>query len=207
MAYSEFTLKDVKAKFGLTTVENQELFTTVPGVAPSELLRAQLRRGQSLALSIGTEKAKSELITAPILSEVWDTLRPRVGLFSGNEFPVDPGKGLTGRCDFILTGSSEQEYIAAPVLVVAEGKNDLPTAGFGQAAAGMVAAVTFNQREGTPVPAMYGASTAGTLWRFLKLDGTTLYIDPTEYHVSQLDKILGVLHHMLVGAAAPAAAA
>lgn len=207
MAYSEFTLRDVKTKLGVSTVENVELFAAVPGVAPSELLRAQLRRGMPLALSIGTEKAKSELITAPILSEVWDALHPRVSLFSGNDFPVDPARGLTGRCDFILTGSSEQQYIAAPVLVVAEGKNDLPTAGFGQAAAGMVAAVAFNQKEGTPVPVMYGASTAGTLWRFLALDGTTLSIDRTEYHVSQLDKILGILHHMLIGSAAPAAAA
>lgn len=207
MAYAEFTLRDVKTKFGLTTDETARLFTAVPEVAPSDRLASLLRDYTPVATAIGTEKAKSEYVVAPIMGEVLLGLFPRVSLFSGNEFPVDPADGLTGRCDFIFTRSPEQEYIAAPVLVVAEAKNDLPKNGYGQCAAGMVAAQRLNQREGAAVPVVYGASTSGSIWRFLKLEGSTLSIDRDEYYLTQVGKVIGILHHILVGPAAPAAAA
>lgn len=207
MAYGDFSLKDVKNRFGLATNEDVRLFPGVPAVPPSDLLRAQLERFVPLAVSISTEKAKSELITAPILSDLWAALRPRISLFSGNEFPVDPQRGLSGYCDFILSRSSEQEYITAPVLVIAEAKNDLPKNGFGQCAAGMVGARLFNEKEGKPVPVVYGACTSGTAWRFLKLEGDTLSIDRDEYYITQIEQILGILHHILTGPSVPAAAA
>jgi len=207
MGYSDFTLKDVKTKFGLSTMEYLSLFDGVPDVAPSDLLGRTLHRVTALAVAISTEKAKSELLTAPILTDVWAALRPRVSLFSGNEFSVDPARGLNGYCDFILSRAAEQAYIAAPVLVIVEAKNDLPTNGFGQCAAGMVAARVFNEREGEPVRAVFGACTSGTVWRFLKLEADVLYIDQPEYHITQVGKILGILHHIMSEPAAPAAAA
>ncbi|MBY0515239.1 MAG: hypothetical protein K2P78_15200 [Gemmataceae bacterium] len=207
MGYGEFTLKDVKARFGVETDEYQDLFAAVPPVAPSDLLRGTLDRALALAVAISTEKAKSELITAPVLLDVWSTLRPRVSLFSGNEFPVDPARGLTGYCDYILSRSHEQHYITAPVMVIVEAKNDLPVSGFGQCAAAMVAARLFNDREGSRVPAVYGACTSGTVWRFLRLDGAVLAIDRKEYYIDQVGQILGILHHILREPAAPAAAA
>jgi hypothetical protein len=43
------------------------------------------------------------------------------------------------------------------------------------------------------VPRIYGAVTTGTNWRFLLLVGSTIAIDATEYHISQIGKILGIL--------------
>lgn len=197
MAYGDFTLDEVVTKFGLHTVHGLDLFAAVPDVPPGDLLRGLLDRGTRVAIAIGTEKAKSELITAPVLLEVWHRLQPRASIFSGNEFPVDPARGLSGYCDFILSRSHEQEYITAPVMVVIEAKNDSLKSGLGQCAAGMVAAQLFNERKGNAVPAVYGAVTSGQQWRFLKLVGTDLFLDAREYYLDNLPKLLGILHHVM----------
>jgi len=43
-----------------------------------------------LALAIGTEKARSEMIIAPVLIEVRRQMQRKISLFSGVDFPVDP---------------------------------------------------------------------------------------------------------------------
>jgi hypothetical protein len=57
----------------------------------------------------------------------------------------------------------------------------------------MVAIRLFNEREGTPLSAVFGCVTSGSLWRFLKLEGTKLFIDLSEYHLRDAAKILGIL--------------
>jgi hypothetical protein len=207
MAYGDFSLKDVKQKFGLTTVEDIDLFASVPEMAPGDRLSGWLRDFYPLAIAINTEKAKSEYLIAPILGELRLRLHPNISLFSGTEFPVDPAKGLSGYCDFILSRSPEQQFVTAPVLVIVEAKNDNPKNGFGQCAAAMVGAKTFNEKENTGVPAVYGASTSGTAWRFMKLEGSALNIDKKEYYFPEVNKILGILHYIMADPATPAAAA
>ena len=57
----------------------------------------------------------------------------------------------------------------------------------------MVAIRLFNEREGTQVPAVFGCVTSGSTWRFLKLEGSTLFIDQPEYYLRDAPKILGIL--------------
>ncbi|MEH2085021.1 MAG: hypothetical protein V7K89_35135 [Nostoc sp.] len=40
---------------------------------------------------------------------------------------------------------------------------------------------------------IYGSVTSETNWKFLFLEGTTVYIDLTEYYIKEVDKILGIL--------------
>ena len=40
---------------------------------------------------------------------------------------------------------------------------------------------------------VFGAVTSGNLWRFMKLQGTELSIDQSEYSMHQVDRILGIL--------------
>lgn len=207
MAYGDFSLKDVKTRFGLTTVEDVDLFASVPEVAPTDRLAGLLRDYHPIALAINTEKARSEYLIAPVLGEVRLRLGSGVSLFSGTEFPADPAKGLSGYCDYIFCRSREQMYVSAPVLLITEAKNDAPKNGLGQCAAGMVGARVFNEREGLPAPVVYGASTTGLLWRFVKLEGGTLFIDLSEYHIGQVAKILGIIHHIMQDPALPAVAA
>jgi uncharacterized membrane protein (DUF485 family) len=193
MAYSSFTLAKVKEDFGLTVDETQDLFADILGVQPSELLTFTLAEYIPLATAIDTEKARSEFIIAPVLSEIRRQVNYQVSLFSGTDFNVDIEKGLQGYCDFILSCSAEQFYINAPVITIAEAKNEKITLGFGQCIAEMVAAQIFNQSAGNKIDKIYGAVTTGTAWRFLVLKERTVLIDQLEYYIKEVDKILAIL--------------
>jgi len=144
-------------------------------------------------LASNSEKARSELLIMPILLEVRKQLDASFSLFSGVEFNVDEAQGLTGYCDFILSSAKEQLFIAAPVLMLVEAKNENLKGGLGQCIAEMVGAQLFNEREGNQTPAIYGTVTSGTNWRFLRLTGKAVEIDLTEYYLVQIDRILGIL--------------
>jgi len=143
--------------------------------------------------AIGTEKARSEFIIAPLLAEITEITEHRISLFSGIEFNVNEEKGLNGRCDFIISGSGNQYSLTSPVLTVVEGKNDNINAGFGQCMAEMIAARIFNESEGNKRNAVYGCVTTGSVWRFLKLENDNIYIDKKEYFIDYPERILGIL--------------
>lgn len=193
LSYSRFTLAKAKEAFELTLVENQNLFTQVEGVKPSEILGLILQEYIPLATAINTEKARSELLITQILADVRRQLNYQVSLFLGTDFNVEPEMGLQGYCDFIISGSPEQYFISAPVIIVVEAKNENIIGGLGQCVATMVGAQLFNQRAENEIKAIYGAVTTGTTWRFLKLEGKTVFIDSIEYYIKEVDKILGIL--------------
>lgn len=193
MAYSDFNLRKVKNDFELIIEENVDLFADVEAIAPSEILSLTLKETIPLVSAINTEKARSELIIAPILLEVRRRLQYQISLFSGVDFVVAPEKGLTGFCDFILSHSREQYFISSPVVAIVEAKNENIKGGLGQCAAEMVAAQLFNQKESNEIPAIYGAVTTGTAWKFLKLEGQSLFVDLSDYYIKEVSKILGIL--------------
>ncbi len=193
MAYSDFTVSRVKRELGITVAETTGLFAAVEAVKSSELLTAILQRSGRLARLIGTEKAKSEFLIAPILAEVAAQLNYQVSLFSGTEFNVDADKGLLGFCDFILSQSPEQLDVTAPVVTIVEAKNDNLKNGIGQCMAEMVAAQIFNQREGTGPKTIYGAVTTGNTWLFMQLVENHIQLDDREYFINEVDQILGIL--------------
>lgn len=197
MAYNKFTLKRALKEFNLSLREVQGLFADAPEVQPTKYLQELLPEYETLASSINTEKAKSELLIAPILVDVRRHLNNSISLFSGIEFDVDKDRGLNGFCDFMITQSPIQQFVSAPIVAIAEAKNDNPLNGFGQCVAEMVAAQIFNEREGTPRETIYGVSTTGTAWRFLKLEGNQVILDKSDYYISQLEKILGILIYIV----------
>jgi len=193
MSYSDFTLAKVKKYFNLTTVENLDIYSNVAELECSPLLKEILRYNLPLALGSNSEKSRSEMLIAPILVDLRRQLQERVNLFSGIEFDVDKDKGLNGFCDFIISESPEQLFINAPVITLVEAKKEDIMAGLGQCVAEMVAAQIFNEREGNDIPVVYGAVTSGTNWKFLRLEGQVIEIDLTEYYLSDVNKILGIL--------------
>ena len=198
MAYSHFTsLQSIKQKFHLTIDENTDLFASVNEVEVSQFLAETLKENIPLALAIHTEKARSELIIMPLLVELRKLLNHQISLFSGVDFEVDPPQGLTGVCDFIVCRSTEQFFISAPILVIVEAKNENIKGGLGQCMAAMIAAKLFNEREGNDLAMVYGAITTGNIWRFVKLEKDTAFIDRREYYIERVGKILGILLNMV----------
>ena len=197
MAYSSFTLSQVSRTFQLETVWQPALFADIAPVEPSEELTAVLKRNLPFALAMGTEKAKSELIVSQILIELCLHFENRVSLFSGIDFNVDAESGLTGVCDFLVSLSPQLVELEAPAIILVEAKKDSLTDGLGQCVAEMVAAQRFNAEKGNDIPCVYGATTSGTEWLFLKLEGQTLSVDLGAYPIARCDKILGILASMV----------
>jgi hypothetical protein len=203
MAYNDFTLDALKRQFDLRTDEGSDLFGQVAPVSISHLLRETLRESVPLALDISTEKARSELIIAPVLMETRRQIGRPVSLFSGVEFNVDLEQGLRGVCDFLLSLSPEQLAIEAPVIAVVEAKNENIKQGIVQCIAEMVAAQRFNRERDNPIQSVFGAVTTGSIWKFLRLTGSVASVDQTEYHISQVERIVGILVWMVREAGAP----
>ncbi|MBW4475926.1 MAG: hypothetical protein KME54_03380 [Tolypothrix brevis GSE-NOS-MK-07-07A] len=193
MSYSEFSLAKAKQAFGLTTLEKRDIFAAVAELAASNLLTETLNYNKAIALGSNSEKARSELIIAPILVDLRRQLNEQISLFSGVDFTVDETKGLNGICDFIITQSPEMLIVTAPVITVVEAKKENINGGFGQCAAEMVAAQIFNQQAAIEIKTIYGAVTTGSIWQFLKLEGQILTIDLSEYYLKDVNKILGIL--------------
>ncbi len=197
MAYNKFTLKGVLRQFNLSIQEKENLFAAAPPVPPSPILQTLMSEYQTLAISINTEKARSELLISPVLMDVRRQLDHRISVFSGIKFEVDKSQGLTGYCDYILSSSPGQQFLTAPVIAIAEAKNDNPHNGFGQCIAEMVGAQLFNEQDGTPKEIIYGVSTTGMAWRFLQLQGDVVTLDLTEYSLSDIEVVLGILIHLM----------
>ncbi|NET38353.1 MAG: hypothetical protein F6K19_41220 [Cyanothece sp. SIO1E1] len=196
MAYSDFTtLAKVRAAFGLTIDETRHLFKDIDPVESSSYLQKTLAEYLPLANAINTEKARSELIIAPVLLEVRRICNFQIGFFSGADFTVDPEVGLSGYCDYILTASGELYEIYAPVVTLVEAKNENIKGGLGQCMAEMVAAQRFNQKQENEVLNIYGAVTTGAIWKFLKLNDQTIFIDLNDYYIKEVNQILGILAH------------
>jgi hypothetical protein len=199
VVYSDFTIAELKRRFHLTIEEADNLFAPVAEADLPASLSDTLTRYLPLALNLCTEKARSELVIAPVLVEFKLLHRDQISVFSGVEFSVDEANGLKGRCDYILSRSPEQLALSAPVCVLVEAKNENIVAGIPQCLAEMVAARQFNENAGLNLGAMYGVVTTGTLWRFLKLEGTTAHVDSVEYPIQSPRKIFGILTAIALG--------
>ena len=197
MSYSEFSLGELETKFNLTIRERVELFPDIAPVAPSTLLKEILEENIPLALEINTEKARSEMIVVPLLIEIRKNFNRQIALFSGIEFNLDREKGLTGRCDFIISHYPRQFELAAPVAVLVEAKNDNIKSGIPQCIAEMVAAQIFNDRKKNEIACIYGAVTTASIWKFLKLEGDIVSIEGREHYLQSLDSILGILTQII----------
>lgn len=197
MPYSNFTLDSVEQQFGVHFRPAFGHFSNHPVREPHAALRTLLAEWIPLALAINSEKARSELIVAPLLVELWKMHAGRVSYFSGVDFEVDAGLGLNGTCDFLISQSPQQLFVEAPVIMLVEAKRDNVRGGWGQCLAEMVAARLFNDRAGHPQPELYGVVTTGSVWNFLQLSGESALIDTREYSVDQPERILGILSGMI----------
>jgi hypothetical protein len=196
MAYSDFKLLEVQQKFGVSIEENQDLFENVTPVQLPKTLGDLLHRYLPLALNLNTEKARSELLIAPFLTEFKLLHHQKVSVFSGLEFNVNEAMGLKGRCDYILSSNPQQLVLTAPICVLVEAKNENIIGGFGQCLAEMIAAQQFNIEQNKPRERIYGVVTTGIQWRFLALEQQHATVDSVEYSIQNPEKIFGILEHI-----------
>jgi hypothetical protein len=198
MPYSSFTLDEVEQRFDLKLKTGRFLPVLEP-IVPSNLLQQFLATTLPLAQETGSEKARSEFIIAPILVELRTLLANSISIFSGEDFTVDRELGLNGICDFLISRSPTQFKINAPVVALVEAKKGVLKDGWGQCIAEMVAAQRFNQIHQQAIDLIYGVVTSGTGWQFLQMQGNQIIIDPEEYSLQPLERLLSVLSWMTLG--------
>lgn len=198
MSYSDFSIKQVQDEFSLEIIEKLGIFSKIEQSTISDYFSETLEENIPLAVSINTEKAKSELIISNVLVEIRKKFERKISFFSGVEFNIDKDKGLNGYCDFIVSLSPEQLFIKSPVIALVEAKNENIMGGLGQCVAEMIAAKLFNEKEGNNIPIIYGAVTTGIFWKFIKLSANTVCIDLKDYSIEDNpEKIIGILSSML----------
>ena len=88
--------------------------------------------------------------------------------------------------------------LSSPIVTVVEAKNENIIGGLGQCIAEMVASKIFNEQENdASIKKIYGVVTTGTTWKFLKMNGSDVYIDLDDYPIENPDKIIGILLAMM----------
>jgi hypothetical protein len=198
MSYRNFSFAKAKQMFQLQTVEDQNILPNpLKEVGISDILRSTLDENIPLAIAIGSEKARSELIIAPLLVEIRKIFAHQISLFSGTEFNIDSELGLNGVCGFIISKSSEQLTIEAPVVILVEAKKADLNSGMGQVSAAMVAAQMFNREQSLEIQGVYGCITNGTQWRFLYLEDNTLTIELKDIDIEPYERIVSIFDWIL----------
>jgi len=190
-SYSKFTYKDLPA-LGLQVIIKPLFDTTmIIPLAPSAWLSETLALGQEVSLA--TEKAKSELIITPILSEIRRNNKELFSFYSGFNFDVDAARGLQGFCDFLLARLPLSVVPQTTIIAVVEAKHqqDLVDA-VPQCAAEMYAATIFNEKLADKPAIIHGVVTSGYEWLFLKLEGHIISVNTIRYNLNNLPELLGV---------------
>lgn len=190
MSYSNFSLREVKSKFGLLE-ERKTLFQHVIGQKPSYWLKQTLKFNEDAALI--SEKERSELLVSPILTELRQRNNKVFSVYSGANLDADSEQGLNGECDFILTKSPQLISVESPIFCLVEAKKDDILGALGQCVAQMLGARIYNQKDGKTIDTIYGCVTTGIDWQLLKLENNTITVDIELYSVKNLSSLLGVL--------------
>ena len=179
MAYNKFKIELLKSKLHLKVLRQSWLELDLPKVEKDIFLDTLLLEADRMYL--GTEKARSEFIVAPVLQTLSRQNNNKFAIFSGYEFNIDKEAELNGFCDFILSSVPQSYILESPTFFIVETKKtDIDDNAIAQCGAEMYAARIFNEREGNPRNTMYGCATSGYSWMFLKLENGTLYIDPNQ---------------------------
>lgn len=198
-SYSKYNnLVKVEKYLGVILQPDRSLFDAqkLQLIQPSAHLIEDLRRAK--VLKFASEKERSERLVSPILGELAMLNENEITIYSGHDLDVDKELGLVGECDFLLTlGENTIQVVRPPIFSVVEAKKQDLDWGTAQCAAQLVGSTLFNASYGIEFPYIYGATTDGTTWKFLRLKNKELIIDSDFYTIQNLDKLLGVLQFIL----------
>ena len=194
MAYSDFTVERLTNEFGVN-FRGERMFVNVEPIAPSAWLLESLERGT--LTGFGSEKSRSERLVTPVLLELTSRNHHSFSVISGANLDVDPAHGLNGECDFIFSFTLLQDFVKAPIFCITEAKKQDIEQGTIQCAAQLIGAYKLNERENKPAKVLYGCSTTGVEWRFIRFENNEFTFDANRYSIADTAKLLGVLQTII----------
>jgi hypothetical protein len=176
MAYSHFKMEDLQQKLKLNIKRDFWLEPHPLQYEADSLLESHLT--QISKMYLGSEKARSEFLIAPVLQAFQRKNAENLSIFSGYELNIDKSLSLNGFCDFILSSNANSFFLNAPIFCVVEAKKMEPDVNdLAQCGAEMYAAQIFHQKQGKPQKSVYGCATSGYSWMFMELIDNDLLID------------------------------
>ncbi len=194
MGYSNYRqIRSVVKRFNLDMSLLNLFDDEIQNVEPSSWLLETLEMAKGTPIT--NEKSKSERIVSPILLEASKNYTGQISFFSGETLNVKPEDDLAGECDFFFALHPPKLYIDAPIISLAEAKDEDMDWGIAQCAAQMLGAKIYNEMEGKDIPFIYGCATDGIEWQFMKFENDVYYVDNKVF--TDLREILGVWHHII----------
>lgn len=195
MPFTQFKQDDF-SRFGYEfTTKNLFDKKEIKPLRPSRWLLQSIEKAQKMGYS--NEKSRSERLISPILTELHEVNNGIFTLHSGVIFNVDEKKGLNGECDFALSYVQNSDYIHAPIFCITEAKKQDIEGGIIQCSFQLIAAKIFNEKENFSNDILYGCTSSGVEWRFIKMTGNQIVADRTHYTIENLPRLLGVLQKII----------
>ena len=196
MAYSNFTKDELKKKFGVK-IKDAALFDSkkIKLIEPSGWLIETLIRLQKIGFA--TEKERSERLVTPILAELHQNNEWSFKIYSGQIMNADDNAGLNGECDFLLAYGDVSDILETPIFTITEAKKHDIGLGIIQCSAQLIGAKIFNEKENYDSPLLFGCSTTGVEWRFIRYENNTIYWDQITYALRNLPELLGILQYII----------
>lgn len=194
MAYSDFTLKQLRKDFGIENKIKNIFDAEIKLVKPSETLKKAIHTAEQLPLR--TEKAKSELLVLPILLDIWERNEHFFTIYSGENLNADKAKGLTGECDFILARDIDSYEINLPIISIVEAKKDDIEQGVAQCASQLLGARIFNE-DSQKIDILYGCVTNSREWQFLRLKNSEVEVHTELIYITEIERILGAFQQII----------
>ena len=185
-------LSQVTNRFGLNH-ELGDIFQKIKPIKPSAWLKETLIMAREMPLR--NEKVKSEKLISPILSEIVRSYKTQITLFSGEDLTVKSEDDLAGACDFFFALHPPKIEMEAPIISIAEAKDEDMDWVIGQCASQMYGARLFNEQHKKTVPVIYGCATTGVEWQFLKFENDTYTVDRNIF--TDLPQVIGAWHQIL----------
>jgi hypothetical protein len=195
MAYRDFKMKDLKAKFGIQEIGTQ-LFDRdkIKHIEPSDKLKSDLEEADFISLS--TEKAVSERIIAPIIVELVKLNKDFIQIYSGENIKTE--NGLSGQIDFIIDCLPITMLPRKPYFIVVQSKIGFVFKGFDKAIAQALGIHLFNKlNKKTDNQIVYAIATDGKFWNIGKLEDNNFYIDTEHFSTYELPLLLGALQEIV----------
>jgi hypothetical protein len=196
MAYANFTKDELTKKFGVK-IKEKFLFQdkNIKPISPSSWLEETIMRSHRLGYN--TEKERSERLVSPILTELHQLNNWSFKIYSGQIMNADDKAGLNGECDFLLAYGDVSAILEAPIFSITEAKKNDTDIGTIQCSAQLIGAKIFNEKEGYDSPLLFGCSTTGSDWRFIKYENNTILWDQVIYSLRNLPELLGILQYII----------
>ena len=193
MAFADFSLESAVERFELTLPPRADLFAGVEAMEIPPVLQAVLERWAPQALEVNTEKARSELIIAPILMEAMHLAGMAWGSTRGSRWTWT----ASAACSADATSCSAVDPVpsssARRCWRSSRPRTKTSRGTWANASPRWWPCASLNERKGHPIPVVHGAVTTGAEWLFLQLEGNAVIFDLRERFLDDAGRILGYL--------------